>query len=332
MDLGVAPGRGRDLRGHPGGHDPVHRHQRGHDRRVAADLLDGPVPPAARPAAPAAPALPHARTWRSCVFGAIACLTIVPGQAEFLGKIYAFGAMLSFTIAHLVRGARCGSASPTSSGRTGSRGTCTWRGRRAAAAVGRSAAWARGSRSWCCRCSTSRCWSPASIWLALGVTGYVLYRRNQGLSLTQTTQGRGAQADRRARGRVRVGAGGLRGRRSTRGEAVATAAKLAARRRRGHPRAGHDHRAGQRADRRRDAGGGGQGAGGDRLGAGARRAARDRATGRGCAPGRRGRRIVQRGARDPGGRDRDAAAADGAPGARCSAGRSRPCWRSAPAG
>ncbi len=35
------------------------------------------------------------------VFGAIACLTIIPGQAEFLGNMYAFGAMLSFTIAHL---------------------------------------------------------------------------------------------------------------------------------------------------------------------------------------------------------------------------------------
>src|SRR5215210_4625636 len=35
------------------------------------------------------------------VFGAIACLAMIPGQAEFLGNIYAFGAMLSFTIAHL---------------------------------------------------------------------------------------------------------------------------------------------------------------------------------------------------------------------------------------
>jgi APA family basic amino acid/polyamine antiporter len=35
------------------------------------------------------------------MFGAIACLTIIPGQAEFLGNMYAFGAMLSFTIAHL---------------------------------------------------------------------------------------------------------------------------------------------------------------------------------------------------------------------------------------
>src|SRR5438552_8177143 len=35
------------------------------------------------------------------VFGAVAIVTILPGQANFLGKLYAFGAMLSFTIAHL---------------------------------------------------------------------------------------------------------------------------------------------------------------------------------------------------------------------------------------
>ena len=64
------------------------------------------------------------------VFGAIACVAMIPGQAEFLGNMYAFGAMLSFTIAHLavirlrvalprrrpaVQRARatCGSAGPT---------------------------------------------------------------------------------------------------------------------------------------------------------------------------------------------------------------------------
>src|ERR687893_939056 len=35
------------------------------------------------------------------VFGVVACITLLPGQAEFLGNMYAFGAMLSFTIAHL---------------------------------------------------------------------------------------------------------------------------------------------------------------------------------------------------------------------------------------
>src|SRR3954462_7058951 len=35
------------------------------------------------------------------IFGAIACVTLIPGQAEFLGNLYAFGAMLSFTVAHI---------------------------------------------------------------------------------------------------------------------------------------------------------------------------------------------------------------------------------------
>ncbi len=35
------------------------------------------------------------------VFGLVACVTLLPGQADFLGTLYAFGAMLSFTIAHL---------------------------------------------------------------------------------------------------------------------------------------------------------------------------------------------------------------------------------------
>src|SRR5215208_4056221 len=35
------------------------------------------------------------------LFGLVACVTILPGQADFLGTIYAFGAMLSFTIAHM---------------------------------------------------------------------------------------------------------------------------------------------------------------------------------------------------------------------------------------
>ncbi|MDX6676619.1 MAG: basic amino acid/polyamine antiporter, family [Solirubrobacteraceae bacterium] len=34
------------------------------------------------------------------VFGVVACITVLPGEAEFLGYMYAFGAMLSFTIAH----------------------------------------------------------------------------------------------------------------------------------------------------------------------------------------------------------------------------------------
>jgi APA family basic amino acid/polyamine antiporter len=46
---------------------------------------------------------PRYRTpWVGIVlFSFIAALTLIPGQAEFLGNLYAFGAMLSFTIAHL---------------------------------------------------------------------------------------------------------------------------------------------------------------------------------------------------------------------------------------
>src|SRR5919112_122656 len=35
------------------------------------------------------------------IFGTVSCVTLIPGQAEFLGNMYAFGAMLSFSIAHL---------------------------------------------------------------------------------------------------------------------------------------------------------------------------------------------------------------------------------------
>src|SRR4029079_18421372 len=44
----------------------------------------------------------HGTPWIGIiVFGGIACLTLIPGKAEFLGNMYAFGAMLSFTIAHI---------------------------------------------------------------------------------------------------------------------------------------------------------------------------------------------------------------------------------------
>lgn len=35
------------------------------------------------------------------LFGVIAALAVIPGKADFLGNMYAFGAMLSFTVAHL---------------------------------------------------------------------------------------------------------------------------------------------------------------------------------------------------------------------------------------
>src|SRR3954453_19092562 len=44
----------------------------------------------------------HGTPWIGILlFGAIACVMLIPGKAVFLGNMYAFGAMLSFTIAHL---------------------------------------------------------------------------------------------------------------------------------------------------------------------------------------------------------------------------------------
>ena len=56
----------------------------------------------------------------------MACLTIVPGQADFLGTIYAFGAMLSFTIAHAAVVAL--RVSQPDAERPSGRATCTVRG------------------------------------------------------------------------------------------------------------------------------------------------------------------------------------------------------------
>ena len=56
----TAPRRARDLRRRPRGHDPLHRHERRRDRRLADHVLDGDLPPAPGDLPPAAPALQDA--------------------------------------------------------------------------------------------------------------------------------------------------------------------------------------------------------------------------------------------------------------------------------
>ncbi len=120
------------------------------------------------------------------VFGAVAALAIVPGQAEFLGTIYAFGAMLSFTIAHVslcvLRVTQPDAHRPYRSpvdlrirGHTlplfavlGGLGT--------------------GTAFIVLSVLDLATLVSGMIWLAVGITGYVLYRRSQGLSLTETTK------------------------------------------------------------------------------------------------------------------------------------------------
>ena len=57
---GRAARRARDLRRRPRRHDPLHRHERGRDRRLADHLLDGDLPPDPRGLPAAAPALQDA--------------------------------------------------------------------------------------------------------------------------------------------------------------------------------------------------------------------------------------------------------------------------------
>ncbi len=64
----------------------------------------------------------HRTPWFTIVvFSAFAAILLIPGQTDFLGNLYSFGAMLSFTTAHAAVSA-CASRNPTASARTECRG------------------------------------------------------------------------------------------------------------------------------------------------------------------------------------------------------------------
>ncbi len=118
------------------------------------------------------------------VFGLVACVTILPGQAKFLGTIYAFGAMLSFTVAHLaVIALRI--KDPDRERPYRGPGTLRIRGRELPlfavfGGFGTGVAWVVVT------VLNIETLIAGSVWLAIGITTYVLYRRHQGLSLTET--------------------------------------------------------------------------------------------------------------------------------------------------
>ena len=120
------------------------------------------------------------------VFAFVACLTILPGQAEFLGTIYAFGAMLSFTIAHAavvtLRVKQPDAERPW----TGP-GSVRVRGHRLPL-YGVLGGIGTGIAFVVVNVLNLVTLIAGSVWLAFGVTAYVLYRRQQGLSLTETTK------------------------------------------------------------------------------------------------------------------------------------------------
>jgi APA family basic amino acid/polyamine antiporter len=164
------------------------------------------------------------------VFGLVACLAILPGKATFLGTIYAFGAMLSFTMAHAsVIALRF--KEPDRERPYRGRGNVRVRGVELplyaiVGGLGTLAAFVAVT------VLNTETLISGVIWLALGMTLYVVYRRNQGLSLTQTTKivvPLPAVEHEVEYDSVLVAFEDA----SYSGEAIATAAKLAARRRRG---------------------------------------------------------------------------------------------------
>jgi APA family basic amino acid/polyamine antiporter len=118
------------------------------------------------------------------VFCLVACVTLLPGQEEFLGTIYAFGAMLSFTLAHLaVIALRI--KEPDRERPYRGPGVLRLRGRELplfaiVGAIGTALSWLAVTAL------NTETLIAGAIWMTIGITTYVLYRRHQGLSLTQT--------------------------------------------------------------------------------------------------------------------------------------------------
>jgi len=118
------------------------------------------------------------------VFSGFACVALLPGQADFLGKIYAFGAMLSFSMAHLSL-IRLRVIAPDARRPYRSPGRLRIRGHDlpVLAVVGL----AGTALSFIVVSVLDlQVGTAGATWMVLGMTGYVLYRRSQGLDLVST--------------------------------------------------------------------------------------------------------------------------------------------------
>jgi APA family basic amino acid/polyamine antiporter len=118
------------------------------------------------------------------LFGVVACLTIIPGQEEFLGTVYAFGAMLSFSIAHLAV-IKLRFKEPDRERPYRGPGNLRIAGRDLPlfaifGAFGTIVAWVVVTAL------NVQTLIFGSLWLAVGLTSYVLYRRRLGLDIAAT--------------------------------------------------------------------------------------------------------------------------------------------------
>ncbi|HET9163054.1 MAG TPA: amino acid permease [Solirubrobacterales bacterium] len=120
------------------------------------------------------------------VFAGLAMITLIPGQAEFLATLYSFGAMLSFTIAHVsvIQLRRRRSAEerpwkpPLNLQAFGFEVPLT----AVLGGLGTFAAWI------VVMALNPRTLVVGAGWMAIGIAVYVLYRRNQKLPLTETVK------------------------------------------------------------------------------------------------------------------------------------------------
>ncbi len=120
------------------------------------------------------------------IFSGVAMLTLIPGQAEFLATLYSFGAMLSFTIAHVsviqLRRRRSGDERPWKPPLNfhafGFEVPLT----AVLGGLGTFAAWI------VVMALNPRTLVVGTGWMAFGIVVYVLYRRSQKLPLTETVK------------------------------------------------------------------------------------------------------------------------------------------------
>ena len=117
-------------------------------------------------------------------FSALACVAVLPGQADFLGAIYAFGAMLSFSMAHLAL-LRLRVTQPDVERPYRSPGNVRVRGADLPpfALIGLAGT---GLSLLVVSALDLSVAAAGSAWLALGMVVYVVYRRRQGLDLVST--------------------------------------------------------------------------------------------------------------------------------------------------
>src|SRR4029077_7380473 len=120
------------------------------------------------------------------IFAAIAIVTLIPGKTDFLATIYSFGAMLSFTIAHVAviqlrrrqSGVERPWKPPLNFRAFGTDVPLT----AVLGGLGTFAAWI------VVMALNPRTLIVGTGWMVLGIVVYVLYRRNQGLPLTETVK------------------------------------------------------------------------------------------------------------------------------------------------